>query len=89
MFWHPDRDILTLVHGDDYVSSGRQTDLEWMEVQLQAAYEIQTQKLWLDAGCVPKGKVLNRIVRCDESGWSLEADPRHAELIIEQLGVGE
>ena len=60
-----------------------------MEVQLQAAYEIQTQKLGLGAGCVPEGKVLNRIVRCDESGWSLEADPRHAEFVIEQLGVGE
>ena len=33
--------------------------------------------------------MLNRIVRCDENGWSLEADPRHAELRIEHLGVGE
>ena len=68
---------MTLVHGDDYVSSGRQTDLDWMEVQLQAAYEIQTQKLGLDAGCVSEGKVLNRIVRCDENGWSLEADTQN------------
>ena len=89
MFWHPDRDIVTLVHGDDYVSSCRQTDLDWMEIQLQAAYEIQTQKLGLDEDCVSEGKVLNRIVRCSKDGWSLEADPRHAELIIEQLGVGE
>ena len=89
MFWNPDRDITTLVHGDDYVSSGRQTDLDWMKIQLQAAYEIQTQKLGLDEGCVSEGKVLNRIVRCSEEEWSLEADPRHAELIIEQLGVGE
>ena len=80
---------MSLVHVDDYVSFGRQADLDWMEVQLQAAYDIQTQKLGLGAGCVPEGKVLNRIVRCDESGSSLKADPRHAELIIEQLGVGE
>ena len=81
MFLHPDR---TLVCGDDYVSSGRQADLDWMEIQLQAAYEIQTQKLGLDAGCVSEGKVLNRIVRCNEDAWSREADPRHAEFIIEQ-----
>jgi hypothetical protein len=80
---------MTLVHGDDYVSSGRQADLDWMEIQLQAAYEIQTQKLGLGENCVSEGKVLNRIVRCSKEGWSLEADPRHAELIIEQLGVGE
>ena len=89
VFWHPERDIMTLVHGDDYVSSGLQTDLDWMEVQLQASYEIQTQKLGLDECCVTEGKVLNRIVRCDGIGWTLEADPRHAELVIEQLGVGD
>ena len=42
VFRRPDRDIMTLVHGDDYVSSSRQSDLDWIEVQLQAAYEIQT-----------------------------------------------
>lgn len=32
--------------------------------------------------------MLNRIVRHTDRGWQLEADPRHAEIIIEQLGVG-
>ena len=88
VFWHPTRNITTLVHGDDYVLSGLQADLEWMEVQLQASYEIQAQKLGLGVGCVQEGEVLNRILRCDSSGWSLEADPGHAELVIEQLDVG-
>ena len=43
----------------------------------------------LDECCVAEGTFLNRIVRCDGSGWSLEADPRHAELVIEQLGVSD
>ena len=63
MFWHPERDIMTLAHGDDYVSFGLQPDLGWMEVQLQASYEIQTQKLGLDECCVAECKVLNRIAR--------------------------
>ena len=46
-------------------------------------------KLGLGEDCVSEGKVLNRIVRCSEDGWSLEADTRHAELIIEQLGGGD
>ena len=79
MLWHPERNIMSLVHGDDYVSSGRQLNFDWMEVQLQGSFEIQTQKLGLDKGCVKEGKVLNRIVCCGESGRSLEADPRHAE----------
>ena len=55
----------------------------------QASCKIQTQKLGLDTCCVAEGKVLHRIARCDESGWSLEADLRHAELVIEQFGVGD
>ena len=31
--------------------------------------------------------MLNRIVACDDDGWTMEADPRHAELVVEQLGV--
>ena len=29
-FYHPTKDIRTLVHGDDYVSSGQETDLKWL-----------------------------------------------------------
>ena len=89
VFWHEARDLVTLVHGDDYVTSGQEDQLDWLEKQLEASYEIQTQRLGLGDKNEAEGKVLNRIVRCDDKGWRLEADPRHAELIIEQLGVGK
>ena len=89
VFHHAERDIVTLVHGDDYVSAGAYADLDWLEAQLAAAYEIQTQRLGLKSGWERQGKVLNRVVSCDENGWRLEADPRHAELVVEQLGVEE
>ena len=87
VFHHVERDIMTLVHGDDYFSSGLQANLDWLEGELAASYEIQTQKIGAGEGCVQEGKVLNRIVRYTDQGWQLEADPRHSELIIEQLGV--
>ena len=31
--------------------------------------------------------MLNRILRRTSIGWEMEADPRHAEFIIEQLGL--
>ena len=88
VFHHAERNIMTLVHGDDYLSSGFQDDLDWLESKLSAAYEIKTQRIGAGNGCEREGKVLNRIVRYTEEGYELEADPRHAELIIEQLGVG-
>ena len=33
--------------------------------------------------------MLNRIIRYTEQGYEMEADPRHAEMIIESLGLSE
>ena len=87
MFWHPERSIKTLAHGDDYVSAGDEASMKWMEQELAKAYEIQTQKLSMGKDCQHEGKVLNRIIRCTDVGWEIEADPRHAELVVEQLGI--
>ena len=87
VFEHPVRGIKVLVHGDDYVSAGTPRDLGWLETELEKAYEIKTTRMGLSEGRAREGKVLNRIIRCNPGGWELEADPRHAELIIEQMGL--
>ena len=89
VFWHPKRLIKTLVHGDDYVSAGDTDSLRWLEDELSKAYELQSQKLGRESDQQLEGKVLNRIVRCTDFGWEIEADPRHAELVAEQLGLTE
>ena len=58
-----------MVHGDDCVTAGRPEALNWLEVQLADAYDIRTQKIRGCKGFEPEGKVLNRIIRCDELGW--------------------
>jgi hypothetical protein len=89
VFWHPKREIRTLVHGDDYVSSGDETSMTWLEAEFAKAYEIRTQKLGMRKEYQQEGKVLNRLVRCTEAGWEIEVDPRHAELVAEQLGIDD
>ena len=85
VFHHPERDIKTLIHGDDYVSAGSDESMDWLEAELAKAYEIQTQKLGGSKEQKVEGKVLNRILRHTSSGWEIEADPRHAELVIEPV----
>ena len=68
---HKQRNILTLVHGDNYVSAGAGPDA--------AARS--------SAGPRARGKVSNRVLRATNEGWEYEADPRHAELVAEQLGL--
>ena len=44
VFYHPGRDIKTLVHGDDYVSAGMSEQLDWLQGELERAYKIKTQR---------------------------------------------
>ena len=69
------------------LTSGFIDDLHWLRDQLNAAYEIKTQIIGNVDGMDRECKVLNRIVRCTSAGWEFEGDPRHAELVIEQLGL--
>ena len=36
-------------------------------------------------GVVSEGKILNRIIRTTTNGWEYECDPRHIEVLVEQL----
>jgi hypothetical protein len=73
VFWHPEKQIKTLVHGDDYVSSGTTDSMNWLETELTKAYEIKTQKaVGKGVGYQSEGKVLNRILRINEDGWENE-----------------
>ena len=38
-------------------------------------------------GEVMEGRVLNRIVRWTPQGFEMEADPRHAKMIVEAMGL--
>ena len=81
----PGQEIKTL--GDDHVSSGTTDAMEWLDKELSKAYEIKTQKVGLSDVYKNEGKFLNRVLRCTEDGWEMEADPRNAELVMEQLGL--
>ena len=83
IFHHRERGVMTLVHGDDYVSSGMPSELDWLQAELEKRYKIKTQRTREADGKEVEAKILNRIVRRTPEGYEFEADPRHAELVIE------
>ena len=88
IFYHEKRAIRTYVHGDDYVSTGTIENLNWLKTQLESKYQVKTQILGPNEGQSKEVKILNRIVSWNcTSGIIYEADPRHAEIIIEQLSL--
>ena len=86
-YWHPVRDLKSLVHGDDFATSGEDEDLAWLKEQMDGRFEMKTQMV--GSKHAKEGKVLNRVIRITEHGWEYEADQRHGELIVEMMGLKE
>ena len=88
-FFHPERDMLALIHGDDFLVCGSDENLEWLAEHLSKTVWVKVVgKLGgqPEKGDVRELKCLNRIITWEEQGISLEADPRHAEILTAMLG---
>ena len=88
LFYHPQRGLKCLVHGDDFVVSGEPVDLVWMRNELESKLEINTTILGDGPGMAKEVKILNRkLCWHDGAGISYEADKKHAEAIIRETGA--
>ena len=76
-----------MVHGDDFVFAGVDADLAWAHCALKENILLKkVGTLSGDAGDVQEIRVLNRVLRWTAWGIAYEADPRHAELLIQASG---
>jgi len=89
LYWHRERGLKVLVHGDDFVAVESRDNVKWLKEKLASRFEIKTTIIGDGKEEEQEGKVLNRIVRVTEQGWEYEADQRHAEIIIEGMKLGE
>ena len=88
-FYHPTRGIMGLVNGDDFVFSGADKDLGWVATGLARAILLKVMGMLggdVKAGDVQEIRCLNRVIRWEDEGLTMEADPRHAELLAAMLG---
>ena len=87
-FFHKDRGLSTVVHGDDISTLGLDDDLTWLEVELAKSFEL---KLRGRIGEGLKGdndmRILNRIAQMVPEGLLFDADPRHTEMLTNSLGL--
>eukprot|EP00973_Karenia_brevis_P094778 12424142-Karenia_brevis.AAC.1 len=85
LFHHAERGIITMVHGDDFVSTGPGDSLTWMQGILSKEFEITTTTIGPEKEDEKQVKVLNRTITYTSEGIEYEPDPRHAELIVKEL----
>jgi hypothetical protein len=85
-FEHRERDLLCVVHGDDFMFVGVAASLAWIEAEMHKPFLMKVVgTLGPDKGDQQEIRVLNRVIRWTATGITYEADPRHAEIIVAGL----
>ncbi len=87
LFRHEENGVVVMVHGDDFVAVGEAQYLKATKKALEDKYKIKVETLGSDKGDAKEIRVLNKVIRLTEQGLELEADPRHAELVVRALGL--
>ncbi len=77
----------TFVHGDDFVTCWGRDECRWFREALEGRFDIKTKVVGRGSGEEREERILNRIIRATAEGWELEADQRHADIIIKQLNL--
>ena len=86
---HSSKDLSCVVHGDDFVFAGVESDLEWARQQMEKSFLVKViGRLGGDKQDVRELRVLNRVLSWRSGGIQLEADPRHQEILISELEQG-
>ena len=86
-FRHEYWGIALTVHGDDFTATGPTASLKWLQYKMGKRYDIKTKFLGPEAGMEREMQVLNRTICWDKRGVTYEADQRHAEIVINEMGL--
>ena len=76
----------TVVHGDDLFTERPADSLIEMNIALKRNSQMKTEVIGPDAGQQLEARVLNRVIRWEETGITWERDPRHVKIMIEKMG---
>ncbi len=87
IFHNAQHDSTIMVHGDDFVGVGNPVELGRIRAALEDKYKLKVETLSGDKADVQEVKILNKIIRWTDRGIELEADPRHAEIVVRELGL--
>ena len=86
-YWH-EGGVRGEIHGDDFVMGGKRKAADRFKEALCARFEVTH-----NARLGPKPtddnsvRILNRVISWTPQGIEMEADQRHAELIVDALGI--
>lgn len=87
-FYHVQSGVRVVVHGDDFTILGDEKGLNWFQKEIKKRFEVKVR------GRIGPGvkddksiRLLNRVFEWSKEGIKVEADQRHAELIVQDMGL--
>ena len=87
-FYSPELDVRCVVHGDDFTFLGTDSSLDIVQAAMQKRYEVKVRgRMGPGAKDDKSIRILNRILQWTNEGLVYEADQRHIEIIIDELGL--
>ena len=87
LFHNASSNTTIMVHGDYFVGVGRPEELAKLKAALEHKYELKVETLSGYGADMHEDRILNKVVRRTPEGIELEADPRHAEIVVRELGL--
>ena len=87
LYAHSEWKFRVFLHGDDFASVGNREVLRKFKEKMEQRFEINTSVIGTGSSEVQEARVLNRIIRVTAKCWEYEPDQRHAEIIVDQLGL--
>jgi len=88
LFYHECRNLRCVVYGDDFTILGEEKDLDWFRKEMVKRYEVEFKARL--GGTAQDDKavfLLNRPIEWTAEGMTYEADQRHVEIILRDLGL--
>ena len=73
----------------DFVTSGQRRECDWFKKQLETRFSIKTKIVGLRDDEEKEERILNRVIRVTSQVWEMEADQRHADILVEQMNLKE
>ena len=87
VFYHSDRDLSCVCHGDDFTIVGEEEELMWIAHKMKTWFDIKVRAiLGPDQKDFKEVVILGRVVRWREWGIEFEADPRHRRVLADHFG---
>ena len=73
LFFGKKENCSIMVHGDDFVAVGSESATTKLRLTLEKAYKIKSEILGTSSNDLKEIRVLNRVVKCNDRGYTLEA----------------